>query len=159
MTAECQTCTDLDLFDRDGDIRFGTEEELLAAQPNLKPRAHSINLGDNVFGEGRWPEATVHYACKDQAAQDKLKTLFTSAIKHWTLTSPYLKFTDQGLSSAEQPGILTITANVGGGCYSSIGYQKDKIMHTNLAGDENKPCSAGAAAHEIGHALGKSKPT
>ena len=147
------------LNNRDGDVRIGTEQELLAGQTTLKARAHSLHpdVNDNAFGQELWPEAKVLYAYKDQATKNKVQASVNAAIKQWNMYADHINFVDQGFDSADKLGVLTITANAGGGCYSSIGYHKDTWMYMNLITYSDTVCSSGATTHEFGHAIGKTQ--
>lgn len=137
----------------EGDIVYGTEEQILSAavgngHGHAAPRAFS-------FGPGvaPWPQATVRFKYESDDAEAKLSSNVNRAIEYWLSGAPYLRFAQLSPNDRNAvPGILTITAD----CYS---------CHANIGYTENNPiinlcpgwCGLDAVTHEFGHALGKSK--
>ncbi|KDR69172.1 hypothetical protein GALMADRAFT_923492 [Galerina marginata CBS 339.88] len=141
----------------DGDVIYGTLEDLVAhnhtGQPptNMTRRAHSIFRNENP-----WASATITYNFNSAATQRLLGSIVSGAIANWKATAPYLDFKQVANSATGQNGVLTIKApSCGGGCNSPIGFFNSP-MTMNL--QQNCPgsgtCGIVQATHEFGHALG-----
>jgi hypothetical protein len=138
----------------DGDVVYGTEEELLANEFNetalvVEKRAFS--------GPGGWPAATVTFKYESDAAESAISSVVNAAIAVWTATASYLTFTQLANSDALDPGVITISANDCDGCHANRGFDASRGLKMNLqqaCSSTGEFCGVDEAVHEFGHVLG-----
>lgn len=143
----------------DGDVVFGTEQQLLNSIVRKKKRdeveleATSSQVGSRSFSNDvAVPGGVVPFFFNSVADQTALLAIVNGAIARWTNLTPYLVFKNLGVYSPNMFGINITSNDVG--CYTS-----DNVLnkffgqwHMNL----NKTfCGVDQATHEFGHALGE----
>lgn len=144
----------------DGDVIFGTEDEILAAavpgNPVIQRSAGSdAKLGKrslSIFpysSNSKWPGGIIYYKWESQASKNYRLADWTEGMKRWTDRLPFLQFIE---ASAPDPtfiaGVVTLISRTGtGSCTSPIG------MSQSVGGNFIKldNCGPGGYAHEIGH--------
>ena len=140
----------------DGDVIFGTEEELLSRIVNGHEPPHNRARAFTQYNP--WPSATVKYNYEDATAESVLKYVVDPAIELWKNKTGYLNFIHVTNSATPQNGVVTIKKTICGGCNANIGYS-DKPLAMNLqqgCGLSGGSCGVPEAVHEFGHVLGKS---
>lgn len=151
--------TDNGLAVIDGDVIYGTVEDLLAHNltanpPNITRRAHSIFRTANP-----WNGATITYKFDSDCTENAfgVGAIVNGAIANWKATAPYLTFKKVPNSGVGENGVLMIKAPSCGGCNSPIGFF-NLPMTLNLqqmCPTSPGSCGVAEATHEFGHALGK----
>jgi hypothetical protein len=139
----------------DGDVVYGTEEELLSKEFNetaliVEKRAFSA--------PSIWPAATITFRYNSDAAETAVSAVVNAAIAVWTTAAPYLTFTQLANSDALIPGVLTISADDCDGCHADLGFDATRARTMNLQQTcSSSPgiCGVDEAVHEFGHLLGK----
>ncbi|KAF2177223.1 zincin [Zopfia rhizophila CBS 207.26] len=145
----------------DGDVNFGTEEELLALTVGNQRRSAEAEFSDHLgkrslsifpYAGNRWPGGVVRYKWDSQTSKDARLTDWTEAMKRWTDRLLFLTFVDVGtFSPTLVAGIITLRSVTGtGSCSSPIGMASNVLK--NYIKLDN--CGPGGYAHEIGHTLG-----
>lgn len=166
----------------DGDIIYGTEQQLLSHQvpdnftsTTVARRRRGLHRAPgrrsfSIFPANTpeiWPNAHIIYKYSTVAVKAKLENIVNDAIRRWQLKNPFLVFDEVAVSSTLVNGQLTIFSDDCGGCSASIGYQSGSSMHMQLqqptfilnhcgpgTGLDNQGCFENEATHEFGHVLG-----
>lgn len=159
----------------DGDVLYGTEEELL--QNSLGNRATVRVRSVSIRSDMRWDNGNVIYKYTSNEVETKVKSIFEGAIQRWSTAAPYLRFTKLANGNVSSSGVIIIMANDCDGCHSSVGVMTSD-MRMNLQQACNSvgtypstkkdlfipylqtsvsTCGTDEATHELGHALGKWK--
>ena len=147
------TETDSGLAIIDGDVLYGTVEQLKAKQANdsirdtFQKRAFSLK-------KAIWPNAQITYKYENDATERLVGDVARQGIRQWTNALPWLRFTQVSPNSdVISNHVLTITTGADGTCYASLchnaGSDFERKMH--LSG----LCDASIATHEWGHVLGR----
>jgi len=160
-----------DLAIIDGDVVYGTIDQLLSHDVTLNPnilddlsrgikttRALSV-LGSNA--DALWPSATVTYRYASDDTATTLMSDVDTAIARWRSTAPWLTFNRlMPNHNNTEKGVTTIRMVECGGCWSHIGFNASAPRIMNLQRKcgklENQVCNADTATHEFGHLLGMS---
>jgi len=156
-----------DLAIIDGDVIYGTIDQLLSHDVTLNPdmlndhsrgiktaRAHSV-LSSNA--DALWPSATVAYRYASDDTAMALMSDVNTAIGRWRSTAPWLTFNRLMPNHNDtEKGVTTIRMVECGGCWSHIGFHPTRPLIMNL---EQKcgmdgPCGVDTTTHEFGHLLG-----
>ena len=144
----------------DGDIRLGTEADLLARKvSNTSSNSTSlINRSFSTFLQFAWPNSVVFYKYDSDATQNRLKPTVDAAIARWRNAAPYLVFQPVRNDAVPIGGVLLIRES-DCGCHCNVGYDASAGHIMNLDQGLNPLCKGGCgideATHEFGHALGK----
>lgn len=144
----------------DGDVIFGTEDELLAwavgghQKRSLETESHAGGVQKRSisifpYSGNKWPGGVISYKWESQASKDLRIVDWTEAVKRWTDRLPFLKFVEATTPDATiVPNIVTLRSFTGtGGCSSPIGMSTSTVWNYIKLDD----CGAGTYAHEIGH--------
>jgi Astacin (Peptidase family M12A) len=124
----------------EGDIDFGSIEEIANGQPQDSNRENLALLGIGITGPGlRWTNATVPFTI-DPALPNQARV--TDAINHWQ-GNTVVRFV------ARTSEANFITFRPAGGCSSRVGMVGSQ-QFINL----DTGCTTGNTIHEIGHAVG-----
>jgi hypothetical protein len=138
----------------DGDIVYGTEQNLLSATAG---RDNRMTTDAFSFKNRTWPNAVVRYRYASDEAEKNLKTQFIDeAIAYWGIGAPWLKFerVEPNKDEAES-GILRISGDCNG-CHSTVGYIEGDKQYFNIMPDHcTMHCGVEGTVHEFGHVLGK----
>ncbi|KAJ9640092.1 hypothetical protein H2201_007621 [Coniosporium apollinis] len=140
----------------DGDVRFGTEEEIIqAAVDPLTKRSATTGHSRRALSQStpnRWPGGRIEYRYESELTRASRHVNFEAAIKRWADTLPFLQFIEIS-PPADVPwspsGPRTIRAIEGTVSWSDIGGSGGEIR----LGDHGLD-SIGVYTHEIGHTLG-----
>jgi hypothetical protein len=143
------TVTSTGLAVIDGDVIYGSIEELLAHDSRLSA---TNGVGTKALSVRRpWPGATIPYKFNSQNTANLLQGTVSTAISRWTNVAGYLSFPRLPNSATPMNGIVTITSTCGANdCQASVGYDNSPRF-INLC---STGCGADQATHEFGHILG-----
>lgn len=118
------------------------EGDILLTDEQLAPSGSSTVFGTGVTSATKkWPNKTVYYTYAAGLSAATI-TKFQNAANHWTNKTGFI-FTPR-TTQADYIEVIE-----GDGCYSNLGRTGGK-QQLSIA----LSCSAGNAAHEIGHAIG-----
>ena len=154
-----------DLAIIDGDVIYGTVNQLRSHDINLNPLIQSENSQTtkerrslSVFSNNAWPSATVAYRYESNDVATTLIPIVNAAIGRWKSAAPWLTFKRlEPNSNIATNGVTTIRATECGGCNSNIGFTgAPRFMNLQQA-CPSKPgtCGINEATHEFGHLLGR----
>lgn len=141
----------------DGDVVYGTEDDLLSAHAFYNTHAGNGNENTNSpraisVVDHAWPNAKLRYRYDTTDAETKLKPIIDVAIQRWKAGASYLTFEQFPVGSSE-PGIFIIS-NIDGGCHALPGYWGGgEVLNLHIPG-----CGVNEATHEMGHVLGEFDP-
>lgn len=145
----------------DGDLVFGTEQQLLAAVVRKKKRgeidqaASSSQLEERAFSvDIAMPNGIIPYYFQTVADQTAQQKNVNTAVARWKVVAPYLNFQDRGVWNGVGFGIMITSNDVG--CYCNDIAMRKYFGPWNMNLNATY-CGPDEAVHEFGHALGKDR--
>ena len=124
----------------DGDVLYGTEEQLLQHTHVDGQVARAFSVINQA-----WPGGVLTYKYASNDAETKLKAIVDAAIQRWLTKAPYLTFKRlPGNNNNAANGVVTITATDCDGCWSNIGYANNN-RRLNL----QQACSTGGRSSDM----------
>ena len=143
----------------DGDIIFGTEQQLLAAAVSKEKRDDvsvenpvSPTMARSFSHDVAFPNGVIPFYFNTDADSNAQLANVNQAQARWTKVAPYLKFKYLGVNPTTGFGINITSTDTG--CYTSDNALYKIFGPYNMSLNKTV-CGVDQATHEFGHALGE----